>query len=926
MAQLLHATRLATPTAALDPVGDRRMQRGKKAGMLTILPLEELDGIGDLEFFEEWAEGSFGHHLRIIAVEGMEVGDDPSRREAHGVAPRVEEIRTEAAANHGKGSGKGVARLILVRIGPEQIGEPITAVLDTRFNGEVDQQREVLSRPEAQRIAIRGIELRWPEQGQSKWRHGGERSAKSQSQDCAAGSTDRQIGGGQHPLPQLSAALPFGIPHTVWCPLRPLQAITSCLGLALLVVHPLSAQTLSPDAERLVVRVEAGDAAARKELMPLVRRMMIDWVEKPRTLLGAQALARATLAMAMPITPLTERPREGEIDWRGPAVKALRTALSFDSTDVGSLGTLERIAPYPFVWAEPEAELEHFRAAARKGALPVTLAMSHFGLELEFGNLAEARRILDGIPRDALPLAHRLRREAELAFAEGETSAGLQRYREGAAAIRSRDDAEPYFADVRWIATDAELDTLEALRPDGGEAAEWLERFWERRDLADARAPGSRLSEQFARWRSGLQEFRWDRDGSTAVGTQPGTDAAQETGYDGVPFPMETGAARVSYYNRYTPVNRVLDDRGRLVMRHGMPTRRLSGGLGSEMLIWVRPEGPLVVNFAHPAKEGAVQFRFGMLARNMPMGDIMTLCRYDASLCVVASKIDDPRAVGARRNNARYVAQLTLEKYTAARIDAETSDGNPERFTKALDGIIQAYGIPGGGVLVVAALPIDQLPASETASGARRATTAWRVVVGDPSGRIVVARDTIRSWNIPAGTPKGGLVTAYWTVLVPPGDYSVAVVIGDTLHARGASSRIEGVPVISTNGKAFRLSDPILGKTGSGLSFMHEGRAIALNPVNVWGRDDEAPLQFELDGLVVSREYGVEVEIWQRDGKPKSPRTTIRWTTTATAIHQREMKVLSFRELGKDDYRLVVRVRDKVSGGVVERSRFVSVR
>ncbi|MBP9897529.1 MAG: hypothetical protein KBF28_04100, partial [Gemmatimonadales bacterium] len=104
------------------------------------------------------------------------------------------------------------------------------------------------------------------------------------------------------------------------------------------------------------------------------------------------------------------------------------------------------------------------------------------------------------------------------------------------------------------------------------------------------------------------------------------------------------------------------------------------------------------------------------------------------------------------------------------------------------------------------------------------------------------------------------------------------------------------------------------------------GDAVSLNPTNAWTRDDEAPLYYELDGLVVGRSYAIEVEIWEGGAKAKSPETRVAFSLVATGVSHRGEQLVSFKQLKTGDYRLVLRVRDAVGGATVERSRSVAVR
>lgn len=698
------------------------------------------------------------------------------------------------------------------------------------------------------------------------------------------------------------------------------------LSCALVLACPRAARSQGPgpDLDALSERVTAGEVSARNELMPIARRMLLDWNEKPRRGDTVRQMVTVLLAMAQPLTPLDQPPRENEVDWRGPAVRGLRWLVAKDSGDVAGLERLMRIAPYPYIWLPPEKELAHLRAAAsRHVTLPTRLGLAWFGLELEVGTTAGAARALASIPADSISTAVRQHLRTRLAYAEGDSARALDAYRTGTEAIASASDAEWYFGDLNWFANNAERAQWQALPLQPGSHATWLANFWDRQDLEDGRMPGSRLAAQFERWRYALREFRWDLDGSVAEGLPVPREAAIELGLGDSPFPKEEGTARLVYDNRYAPVDRVLDDRGRLVMRHGLPTERiLTPGITSiaqETLVWSRGDGQVMVSFSKPAVPmvGMTVMRLGMIARNYPVGDLMTLCRRQAALCTLAGLPPDAQ---------RFRAEAIRQQFSAAREVAERTEGNPELYRKGMSGIFQAYGIAGGGVLVTMALPVEGLRSGKGIAGGAASAT-WRVVVGDAAtGRIVATLDTVRRWRVDGSVKNGSYLSAYALLPTPPGEYTVTMVAGDSAHRVGAGGRVAPVSVIPQDGRVLGLSDPILGRTGSGDTWQRAGGPVSLNPTNAWTREDEAPLYYELDGLVAGRSYAIEVEIWDGDGKGKAPQTRVGFSLVATSTRQCGEQLVSFKQLKPGDYRLVLRVRDAVGGATVERSRSVAVR
>ena len=135
-----------------------------------------------------------------------------------------------------------------------------------------------------------------------------------------------------------------------------------------------------------------------------------------------------------------------------------------------------------------------------------------------------------------------------MAFASRKDADGAAAYSAGATAIRDSADAAWYTRDLAWIAQPDEITEWQALAPAAREA--WLEKFWNRRDIDDGRLPGTRLPEQFRRWRIALRDFRWDYDNSTArgaIGHSNGSETPQGRGIrDSRRHPLSTKDPGVS--------------------------------------------------------------------------------------------------------------------------------------------------------------------------------------------------------------------------------------------------------------------------------------------------------------------------------------------------------------------------------------------
>ena len=706
------------------------------------------------------------------------------------------------------------------------------------------------------------------------------------------------------------------------------------LFLTLLRTAPLTAQQVSPKVDSLIALTYRGETKARRDLGTIARGMTIDLATHRVDAPTARATARAAMAMAFPMSPIDSSMTRRDLDWRGAVTRSLRAALAADSGDIWSATELEKIAPYPFLWFNASKELAIFRALGRiHPDLQGELAATRIRLELEVGSVDSAAHDFESLPQAGLSRAQRKYLEAEVLFAQGQDLAASQAYFAGAREIADSSDAAAYFLSIKSIAKPGERDEWNALGYGPGVREKWLQTFWSKRDLEDARALGTRLPEQFRRWRIALKQYRFDQYGSLAEALPiPLPDIVSkyngivvEDGWDDILFPHDPAVAVIAYINRFLPLSRVVDDRGLMVLHWGEPLRSV-GSAGAHVLegsnlLWAGPEGPFVIGFSRAASYPG-DLRWGMLARNQPVGDLMAVCQIDARLCSLAGQVKAgglPPAISGNRIRIDWAETRTR---------AEASDGNPETFTRSLDAVVEAYGVPQGGTLVVIAVPMRGLVPDDGARvAARKFAARVRVVVGDTAkGQVLSSLDTLRVWHSTSEVGKDAFLNAYFVVPAPIGTWSVSVVVGDTTHAAGTGRRFRGVPIAAFDGKSFALSDPILGREGSGLSWQHGTVSIPLNPTNAWRPSESVILSYEMDGMIPGHEYQTRFELWKTVGKPKSPSLVITGRAVANAARSSVRRELALKELSAGDYRLVVRVRDMASGHEVARERLIAVR
>ena len=715
-----------------------------------------------------------------------------------------------------------------------------------------------------------------------------------------------------------------------------------CVGcVALLCVFSLGAQAIPREADSLLARLQNGDESVRRRIESMTRPLLISANE--RSLHGdiAHRVASLALALAEPISPPENAPTKREMDWRRPAVRILLRALADDSGDVWSAGRLEQLTPYPYVWLAPRKELAHLRALARHHvALPSALALAWVGLELEVGSPDSAAVAMAAPGIAQLSLAVRSHLLAQLEFARGRDTAGIDAYYTGARAIAAPEDVSTFSRDLSWIARAEELAEWKQL-PAGGTAQEvWLRAFWTRRDFLDGRPAGTRLPEHFARWRAALREYRWDLDGSVALAMTTGDIAGFDYNDGDARFPIDDAQSELVYSNRLNPLSRILDDRGRLVMRLGLPTERsmlpgVTAG-SEENLIWITPDGPTIVGFSRPGVKVTVVpnstpvilMKYGMLGRNYPVGDLMAVCQLDPRLCSLAGAVavSTTSAGGTLPTPAwqKNGANRIRVDYTRMRELAERSEANRETYSDSLSAVLQAYGVPGGGVLVVTSVPVERLvPDAKVRDTTRTLGVRLRSLVGDSAkGVIVGVLDTVRTWPTSAPPLPGSHVSS-WTLLPSPtGVWSVDVVVSSVDHRAGTGRMLRDVPVISLGAPTLTLSDLILGRAGSGLSWKNaRGILVELNPTGAWRKSDVAVLNYTIAGAVPGHVLDTRIEIWDTKGQPKKPRLTIGFSETATGVTQEVRRELVLRELEAGAYRILVSIRDATANVASSRER-----
>ena len=159
-----------------------------------------------------------------------------------------------------------------------------------------------------------------------------------------------------------------------------------------------------------------------------------------------------------------------------------------------------------------------------------------------------------------------------------------------------------------------------------------------------------------------------------------------------------------------------------------------------------------------------------------------------------------------------------------------------------------------------------------------------------------------------AGDPKSTGTTA-------PGAAPIAV-------GRGTLVGLDGVGV-PARGEGLTLSDLVLGRTGSTLTWWTGAERIPLNPLNTVPRRAPVVIYYELGGLVAGGTYRTEIAIYKCGDERRRARFRLEFRETAAAPFQTIRRTLGIERLTQGTYDLEVTVRPPERSGRAVRRQVV---
>ncbi|HET7601616.1 MAG TPA: hypothetical protein VFK36_01280, partial [Gemmatimonadales bacterium] len=512
------------------------------------------------------------------------------------------------------------------------------------------------------------------------------------------------------------------------------------------------------------------------------------------------------------------------------ALHALGKALEADSSfDLAAQLLGDILLPF----GERSLNDETVRAV-RRAARANTAASPWLALGRVYRNLHQTDSALDAF-RHYVELGGDsglgLLEQARSLYVHGDIGPATTAYYRGAN-VQTPLGRESYRRDVAWVATPEELAAFDAAP--AGSVGNFVRGFWAKRDAEDLRAPGERLAEHVRRWRYVFEHFQLS---ARAEGTtqSSGADCAPNPYRKAVTasgnlavmsaIPLDVALFEPGRYAATWRGKRQVDDRGIIYMRHGEPDQRAAYHGRQTMTHpdeswkYLTPSGTLIFHFCGSMALGTQAPT--TLVEMLPLiGDVLgSRMALDMRYQFLKMHLTD--------NSGRLMLQqLIREGWHNIQIGLSTDEFRPV-FKHQLRPSAQFYAVgEPGQVLVVFALSGDRLQGEPLPDGGTGYPVSLRVIATNAGGDIARIDTTRRFYAKPA-LGKDQFLFGVERLSLAPGTWNVRLMVTqDSLDAGGA---IERVGTVVPGAKAFALSDLVLGREGSGLTWQSGAGPVPLN-------------------------------------------------------------------------------------------------
>lgn len=517
--------------------------------------------------------------------------------------------------------------------------------------------------------------------------------------------------------------------------------------------------------------------------------------------------------------------------------------------------------------------------------------------------------------------------QARSLYVLGDTRPATTAYYRGAN-VQTPLGRESYRRDVAWVATPEELAAFDAVPADS--VGSFVRGFWAKRDAEDLRGPGERLAEHVRRWRYVFENFQLS---ARAEGSTPstGADCARNPYGETVRripdnvsrigmIPVDVALFEPGRYAATWRGKRQVDDRGLIYMRHGEPDMRAAYHGAKTMTHpdeswrYHTPSGTLIFHFCGSMALGtqAPTTLVEMLPLNTDvLGSRMGL---DVRYQYLAWHLGD--------NGGRLMLQeLIREGWHNIKVGLSTDEFRP-LFKHQLEPSAQFYAVgEPGEVLVVFALSGDRLHGQPLPDGGTGYPVSLRIIATNAKGDIARI-DTTRRFYAKSALTKDQFLFGLERLRLAPGTWSMRLlVMQDSLDAGGA---IERIGTVVPGPATFGLSDLVLGREGSGLTWQSIAGRIPLNPLDVFPNKGSAELYYELHDAHPGATYRTDIEVKGIRGDSKAA-VHLSFEEEAHDSFVRARRSLGLDKLEPGKYQITVTVTEQGSTRTATQGRILNI-
>jgi hypothetical protein len=500
-------------------------------------------------------------------------------------------------------------------------------------------------------------------------------------------------------------------------------------------------------------------------------------------------------------------------------------------------------------------------------------------------------------------------------------------------------------SDLAWIATREELAQFDAT-PAASRMA-WLKAFWAQKDAEDGRGPGERLAEHYRRLSYVMRHFRLvsekQQRATLSMIRSPLLASRSPTIEDRLRAMVKKLAVATGGQNAtvaptdelselharlndqtllraYRSDQNVVDDRGVIYVRHGEPAKRASyaGSDSDPNESWLYPTdtGPRIFHFVGLATPTT-------LVEQLPLNPELLASRGGLDL----------RYERMAADAAKYRLSPTLREQDRslgreAIAAATTTDTYPLRFDRDLTPVVQALGVREGlggegQILVVFAAKGASLPSRKAGADPRIVyPVRLRIIAWGKGTGTVYRMDTTRMFA--TGRTLGGdeFLTGQAKLPVPAGNYQVRIVVCDERMEVGAAVGLDSLTVPDLDAGELAMSEPVLGRAGSGQLWISPSDTVQLNPLNAYPVGSRVEVYYQVGGMKPGRSYETTIEVRRRG---KGDRVSAEFKEENLGPKIVRFRTIALGKLPAGEYVLTVTIKEVDGSASVTRRQSLNV-